>query len=209
MSKIIEKFVAIMKRASLVGSEAHTVLAPKISGNVFRRMIPTDDAKKSATLIPIFEKEGELFVLLTLRSMKLKSHSGQISFPGGRIEKGETALNAALRETEEEIGIKSNSIEVIRALSPLYVEPSNSLIFPFIGIIDYPQDFIISENEVSRILLCPLEFVKNKNNIKEDEWNIKGIKATVPYWNIGAETPLWGATAMILSELLTMMDKNV
>jgi 8-oxo-dGTP pyrophosphatase MutT (NUDIX family) len=104
-----------------------------------------------------------LHIVFTLRSRNLLSHSGQISFPGGLCEVDETPVQTALRETEEEIGISNNTIEIIGQLTPLFVLPSNSYIFPVVGYSNQFLDIKINHNEVEEAFSKPLSFFSFNN----------------------------------------------
>jgi 8-oxo-dGTP pyrophosphatase MutT (NUDIX family) len=205
LDKIIEIF---SKQVELIGINAHSKMAPKLGKNLYRNMIPPPDARKSAVLIPLILESNQLKILFTERSRELKSHSGQISFPGGRVDNSETYLQTALRETNEEIGIPTNEISIIGELTELFVSPSNSLIKPFIGFMKSNAHFKLSLDEVENILKIPFNFFLDDSNIKSDYWDLFGGKVLVPYWEIGAKVPLWGATAMILMELIQTYRAN-
>ncbi len=196
------------KKIELPGINAHSIVAPKLGKNLYRNMIATPNAKKSAVLLPLIVEDEQLKILFTERSRELKSHSGQISFPGGRVDTGETYLQTALRETEEEIGIHANGVSIIGELSELFVSPSNSLIKPYIGFIESIDNINPSADEVESILKIPFDYFLEDSNIKSDYWDLFGGKVLVPYWEIGANAPLWGATAMILAEFVNIYKNN-
>ena len=133
----------------------------------------------------------------------MKHHAGQIALPGGRIEKGETALETALRETREEIGILPEQIEILGTLSELYVQVSRFQIHPFVGWLNKKPEFIICENEVEKTISFPLKNMKNTF----EEVELKTITGTlkVPCFQFEGEI-IWGATAMILSEFYDIAD---
>ena len=203
--KSIGQKIAEFNLSGLPGIAAHSLMAPKLEGHFFRNMTAPANARKSAVLIPLIVKSAIPEVLFTIRSKQLKHHSGQISFPGGRIEKGETPLQAALRETDEEIGINVPHSNVIAELSPLYVEPSNNLIFPFLAVLPESISIKKSEDEVEDVLTVPLNYFIDPNNRKNQKRIISDTLVEMPFWDIGADVPLWGATAMILSELIEII----
>lgn len=173
-----------------------------------RKMLPLDRElvanpeeqtrlKHSSVLLLLFVENNELNVCLIKRPAHMKHHAGQIALPGGRIEKGETALETALRETEEEIGIPKEQIEILGTLSELYVQVSRFQILPFVGWLHKKPEFNICKNEVEKTISFPLKNMKN--NLKEVELKtITGI-LKVPCIQFEEEI-IWGATAMILSE---------
>lgn len=186
----------------LKGSESHHKVAPTINGGHFRNFNPPPDAYHSAVLILIRKINHSYEILFTLRSSNLNSHKGQISFPGGRVENGESFVDTAFRETYEEIGLESNKIELILQLSTLYVPPSNTIIHPFIGALNEDFHFAINKNEVEEAFWIPLDYFLDDANLTVEKWNFGGQIVDVPLWKIHPKQVLWGATAMILSEFI-------
>jgi len=153
--------------------------------------------KHSSVLLLLFVEDSELKACLIKRPEHMKHHAGQIALPGGRIEKGETALETALRETSEEIGISSDQIEILGSLSELYVQVSRFQIHPFVGWLDKKPNFEINKNEVEKTISFPVKLIEN--SFEEVELNTFSGKLKVPCVQFEGEI-LWGATAMILSE---------
>lgn len=200
------EYLRTVRDEELLGMEAHDKMMPKTSGYNFRSFTPKPSSKSSAVLIlftPGIGKSG-LDVLLTLRNSKMKSHSGQISFPGGMIEKGETQTEAALREAWEETGINISDIDIITSISDLYVLPSDSLITPIVGYKPYKDQFKINPAEVEEAFNLPFDFLIDRNNKKTEHWHFNNMDVDVPLWDIQKKTPLWGATAMIMSEIIEL-----
>ncbi len=136
----------------------------------------------------------------------MKFHPGQIAFPGGRIEPGETALETVLRETFEEIGVDPGKIEIAGALSELYVSASQFLIQPFVGWIREKPSFTINSNEVEKLIFFPLLKYRNLSDYVEIDITTK--KIIVPCIRFENEI-IWGATAMILAEFYDITDKKI
>ncbi len=132
----------------------------------------------------------------------MKHHAGQIALPGGKIEEGETALETALRETWEEIGLNRDQIKILGSLSALYVEVSRFQIHPFVGWLDKKPGFVINKNEVEKTISFPLKSMKN--TFDEVELETFTGKLNVPCIWFEGEI-IWGATAMILSELADVL----
>jgi len=131
-------------------------------------------------------------------------HKGQIGFAGGKIEEGETELQAVVREVEEEIGVKEDSYKIIGKITPLYVFVSNFLVHPFVAYANEELDFILDPSEVDELIQWPITKLQEGAHIKD----IKTPKGTIknsPYYPLGEET-LWGATAMITSEFLELIN---
>jgi 8-oxo-dGTP pyrophosphatase MutT (NUDIX family) len=153
--------------------------------------------KHSSVLLLLFMDRKRLCCVLIKRPAHMKHHAGQIALPGGRIEKGETALETAFRETWEEIGVSKNKIEILGTLSDLYVEVSRFQIHPFVGWLKQKPVFNIDRNEVEKTILFPLKNLKN--NFEEIELSTVKGQLKVPCIQFEGEI-IWGATAMILSE---------
>lgn len=180
----------------LPGSFSHKKMLP-----LNRKLTAGDDEcnsiKHSSVLLLLFSEDDDLYVILTKRPEHMKHHAGQIALPGGRIEKGETALETALRETWEEIGISSDKIEILGSLSELYVQVSRFQIHPFVGWLNKIPEFVINKNEVEKTIYFPLKLITDSFN--EVELNTISGHLKVPCVLFDGEI-IWGATAMILSE---------
>lgn len=163
------------------------------------------NAKLSAVLGLLFPKNEELYLLLIKRVEDGKPHGGQISFPGGRKDKEDNnLLTTALRETYEEVGIPQQAITSLGALSPLYIPVSNSNVQPYIGYTDTTHDYVLSTNEVQYVIETPIKdlFSPERKSIKEirpTAYPETIIKTPVYHWD--DKHIIWGATAMIISEL--------
>lgn len=165
--------------------------------------------RKSAVLVPLIpQQSGCPLVLLTLRSTKLNHHGGQISFPGGRIEPDETVEQAALREAHEEVGLLPNEVQLIGTLTGLYVPPSKNFIHPVVGLLDTLPPLSLDENEVAEAFTIGLDQLADpaaRQDVAREIFD--GSRVSVPTWQVHATTPLWGATAMILSELVALWEE--
>ncbi|ROL61031.1 CoA pyrophosphatase [Bacteroidetes/Chlorobi group bacterium ChocPot_Mid] len=200
--KLIE-FLKIRLANPLTGLDSQKLMAPTTPKDFFRTFKPTETAQKSAVLILLINNSEDFDILFTLRSKNI-SHSGQISFPGGRCDLGESAEQTALRETFEETGIKSNSITLLGRLTDLFVPPSDNIITPVVGYMDKIINVTQNSDEVEEIFFVPLKKLISSEHRKIEQWNFNGINVNVPLWDIHPTTPLWGATAMITSELVEL-----
>ncbi|HNQ61820.1 MAG TPA: CoA pyrophosphatase [Bacteroidia bacterium] len=173
--------------------------------NLNRYKTPAD-AKKSGVLILLYEEAGRIKLPLILRTQGAGAHSGQVSLPGGKFELTDENIAAtALRETQEEIGIPTSSIEVLGQLTQLYIPPSNFIVYPHVGILDTPAIFIPEQKEVVKVIPLDLESLLDEAKVKEKEIRLSsGQSIRTPYYNIEGEI-VWGATAMILSELKSLL----
>jgi len=186
---------------SLPGSASHKKMLP-----LNRELSAQPDEllriKHSSVLLLLYIENQELNACLIKRPSHMKHHAGQIALPGGRIEKGETALETALRETWEEIGITSDQIEILGSLSEIYVQVSRFQIHPFVGWIEKIPQFVINKNEVEKMIYFPLKNMKN--SFAEVELETITGKLKVPCFQFEDET-IWGATAMILLEFADVL----
>jgi 8-oxo-dGTP pyrophosphatase MutT (NUDIX family) len=163
-------------------------------------------ARKGAVLILLYPHEDKINTILTLRPSYDGVHSGQVSFPGGKLDpEDENLAAAALREAEEEVGLNRNNIKLIGNLSNLYIPPSNFLVSPFVGIMNKKPVLIKNEREVEKIIEVPItyfldESIKGKKMITPREF----VTFEAPYYDVEGHT-VWGATAMILSEMMELI----
>lgn len=156
-----------------------------------------DSLVPASVLVPVVAREGRLTVLLTQRTAHLKSHSGQVSFPGGKSEPGdESEEDTALRETREEIGLERGRIELLGRLSRYHTR-TGYRVTPVVGIISPPFELVPDEREVAEVFEVPLEFVLDPANHQRHAREIQGRQ--VPYIAIPyGRHYIWGATAAML-----------
>lgn len=147
-------------------------------------------------------------LVLILRKTYRGVHSNQIGFPGGRVEASDRdIMHTALRETEEEVGIPQNDIQVIKELTKLYIPPSNFWVHPFIGMLDKTPKMIAQESEVEQIIEVSLDhFLDDKNLVKQNLSTTYAEDIEVPAFLLNNQI-VWGATAMMLSEIKVMLEK--
>ena len=193
----------------LPGKEAQYKMATK-SRMPFKGKPLPDKVRLASVLCLLYPKANELFLPLIQRVItKHDKHSGQISFPGGKLEptdKSEVA--AALRETNEEIGVFSEDIKIIGALTPLYIPASNFQVFPFVGYIDYAPTFIPEVREVAEVVEVALDALVDPQNLKYKsmQFTEKFTAKNVPYFDVNGKT-VWGATGMMLSEFIEVINQ--
>ena len=158
--------------------------------------------KKAAVMMLFYPKNFQTHLALILRTSYNGVHSSQIAFPGGKVELEDFDLkHTALRETHEEIGIHPNSINVIRAFTEVYIPPSNFMVYPFLGYSQDELEFILQEDEVAGIVEFPLiDFLDDKILTTTTMNTSYAGSIDVPGFQV-KEHFIWGATAMILSEL--------
>ncbi len=164
--------------------------------------------KKAAVLCLFDNKNDNLNVILTLRSKKLKNHPGQISFPGGKLNKDETNHDCAIRETYEEIGIKKKNIYTLGELN-LYLSGSNFLIKPIVGITEGEYGLFLNKKEVDKVFYFPINFLFERKNLTKSFFKSKSINKTKFYYDIyWQDMRIWGTTALILVHLSRLV-KNI
>lgn len=163
------------------------------------------DVPGSAVLAPLYEHDSEVWVILTRRSWNLRSHTGEVSFPGGRREPGEDTWTTALRETEEEIGLAPRLVERIGELDHLATLSSRSSIVPYVGVLPGGRpDLVPSEDEVDAILHVPLAELLDPGIYHEERWSIAGVERSLHFFELVGDT-LWGATARMFVDLLSRL----
>jgi 8-oxo-dGTP pyrophosphatase MutT (NUDIX family) len=144
-------------------------------------------------------------VVLTRRSSALRSHSHQVSFPGGRVEEGETLLATAIREAGEEVGIKASDVEVIGRLSPLRTVVSPAPITPFVAVLPSRPHLDPNPREVERAFTAPLRELCGPDVHRQELWDYPGEpNRLIDFFELPGDT-VWGATARMLSELLDLV----
>ena len=165
-----------------------------------------DTCVKAGVLILLYPWKDRLHVVFTRRTDRVDFHQAQISFPGGQQEQDESFKEAALREAHEEVNISPESVRILGELTPLYVPPSNYCVYPVVAFSDSRPDFRPSEHEVEEVIEVPLNHLLNPENIRRETWHYKGRDIEVPFYSF-KEDKIWGATAMILAELLDLLNR--
>lgn len=192
-------------KAPLPGAQAHHRFAPRPALKNWRPDDLPSHARRAATLILLYPGEAGVTLALTLRHSSLPHHPGQVSLPGGRIDESESGEHAALRETHEEIGVSPDRLRVIGPLSTLWVIVSNHVVQPFVGVTDARPDFQLSAREVEGLIEMPLSLLRDTTAVGDEPRIRDGVPIVVPYFQCGTHR-IWGATAMILSELSELLD---
>ena len=162
--------------------------------------------RRGAVLIPFFETENRLHVVLIKRRDDLRYHPGQISFPGGRLEKNEEPLDCALRETREETGIAPESLTIVGHLEPAYILASDFNVYPFAGLHSGVPVCRPDPGEVDDIFFAPLASLNTPEAISYEYKNILGTQKKVPGFSF-LDYHIWGATAMLLNEIIQRLTK--
>jgi len=165
-------------------------------------------AKKGAVLILFYPYKNSVYTVFIQRQEYEGVHSGQISFPGGRFEDFDKSLiNTALRESQEEVGIDISKVKILGSISQLYIPPSNFLVLPVVGTTNVRPDFCPDNKEVKEILEIEFSSFLDEKNIAYKEIRVfNKLTITAPCYNVEGKI-IWGATAMILSELCEILKQ--
>ena len=203
------KYVPKIIEVVLTASESHYKMAP------LERILNFDPAeiqkknpKTAAVMMLFYPKNGKTHLVLIVRNSYEGVHSAQIAFPGGKYESEDQNFpNTALRETYEEIGIPLDFMEVIKPFTHLYIPPSNFMVHPFMGICKEEITFMPDKNEVAKIIELPLSnFLDDTIIVNVNMSTSYANEIMVPAFKI-EEHIVWGATAMMLSELKDVLKK--
>lgn len=157
---------------------------------------------RSAVLAPLYDQDGDVHVVLTRRAWHMRSHTGEVSFPGGRQEPGETLWQTALREADEEIALDATTVERIGELDHLATVTSRSSIVPFVGVLPGRPRLVPNRDEVDAILHVPLAELLDPEVYRQERWGIAGLDRPIHFFEVVGDT-IWGATASMLVDLLT------
>lgn len=190
----------------LPGLAAQMRMAPQPRPGTERILDPFLDCRRAGVLVLFYPAgdDHDLTLVLTRRTESLESHRGQISFPGGSMEPGEDAVAAAKREAMEELGVEPESLDILGQLSPLYIPPSDFCIYPVVAYAAEPPSFTPNDREVAEVLQVSLRHLRQPTTRCEETWELRGAPVRVPYYEV-SEHKVWGATAMVLCELLSLL----
>lgn len=209
----IQAFAQQLQRCfqqNLPGLEAHLQLAPRHRIQDISNLQNRTQATLSSVLLLFFPKDDKIFLPFIRRPIYNGVHSGQIAFPGGRAEATDsTPMHTALRESAEEIGIKPNEVRVLGALTDLYIPPSNYLVSPFVGINIQTPRFHPDPMEVDQIIHVPFDFFLQDHILTEARIEISREQVFFAPAFRFEEHVIWGATAMILNEMITLWKTTV
>lgn len=194
------KLLANRLKTDLPGPLAHEPLRATPIGSIKPKFEHQVQPKPGSVLILLYELKGKILFPLTKRPDYLGTHGGQISLPGGKAEPGETIIDTALREAEEEIGVPAKQIEILGTLSEFFVIPSNFMVTPVVGFLKGSPVFNPDPKEVVKILHGSLDELVRDDAVRTKEiLAAKMFPMMAPHFEIEEEV-VWGATAMILNE---------
>lgn len=177
----------------------------EILRNYQKKGITDENLTPSAVLIPLFCKEEQCHVLFTERSNEVSSHKGEVCFPGGGSQPSDSSLlHTALRETEEETGLKTKDVEIIGELDDSMTISTGYVISPFVAFTPYPYLFKVNHREITKIFSVPLSFLADRANLKQDCHPIDNQAFTTYCYEYEGHI-IWGATARILRQLIELL----
>lgn len=173
-------------------------------GRYSPKTIATPGAICAGVVIPVYEKEQESFIVLTKRSNEVRMHKGEVSFPGGMCEDDDgSVMNTALRECREEIGVRTNDVEIVGRLDDMYTL-TGFVITPYVGIIPYPYRFKTNPGEVAYLINLPVEYLMGVNPDMEEAEHMGNIQIVPSFYYNGER--IWGATCRLLLQLRKIIN---
>ncbi|MCC5920661.1 MAG: CoA pyrophosphatase [Cyclobacteriaceae bacterium] len=195
-----------IQRGNLPGEHAQRLMSPRPVNDSRFNFKSTPTTRKGGVMILFYPDDDGVSFPLTLRASYQGVHGGEVSFPGGKMDPEDTDIVAtAIRETEEEIGVRIDRNAVIGTLSPLFIPASNFMVYPSVAVMEEKPQFLQDQIEVAKILPTPLERVLKNDCVKEKHMLIRNQYEIIsPYYDLHDQV-VWGATAMILSELIFIL----
>jgi 8-oxo-dGTP pyrophosphatase MutT (NUDIX family) len=188
----------------LPGEAAHRKMAS--SARTRLGIKPNERTRRSAVLLCFYPYQESIYVPLILRPQYDGVHAGQMAFPGGRMERfDENLTRTALREAQEEVGIRVSDVTVLGLLTELFIPPSNFYVQPVVGILPYRPDFYPDPREVEDIVEVDLDTLLDETIVGNSKIEVRGMTVDAPFYQIQGHR-VWGATAMMISELLVVLD---
>jgi 8-oxo-dGTP pyrophosphatase MutT (NUDIX family) len=186
----------------------HSELPARIEPNkAFGPIAPNDKTRISAVLLSLYPDKGDVFFPLILRPEYDGTHGGQVAFPGGQAElQDENLARTALREAQEEVGIKAIDVEVMGNLTKIFIPPSNFWVTPYIGFLPYRPDFFPDKREVDKVIEVSLTELINNTKIEKRLIQVRKHKLNTYGFEI-QEQWVWGATALMLFEFLEVLKQ--
>jgi 8-oxo-dGTP pyrophosphatase MutT (NUDIX family) len=200
-----------IEREPLLADLAHQIMVPPERIELLKKVnIQENNPKKAAVLMLLYPKNNKTHLVLIERNSYLGVHSSQIAFPGGKVEVNDpSAAFTALRETQEEIGVEMNKVTIVKAFTEVYIPPSNFMVFPFLGYVNEELQFNPEPREVASVIELSIENFLDERLVVTKEMNTSYSNSIrVPAFKI-KEYYVWGATAMILSEVKEVLKKII
>lgn len=196
---------------SVPGESSHFVMAPELRiRELNNTKIEERNPRNAAVMMLFYPKEAYTHIALILRPEYEGVHSGQIALPGGKVESFDRSYtDTALRETQEEVGVIINTVNVVKPLTKVYIPPSNFWVHPFLGFTERRPEFVLQEEEVAKVIEVPLEELLSDRNVTSQKLTTSYAQnIEVPSFQLNGYT-VWGATAMMLSELKIFLKSMI
>jgi 8-oxo-dGTP pyrophosphatase MutT (NUDIX family) len=172
-----------------------------------KRQITDRSQIPAAVLIPIYYKDGQYHILFIQRTDRVKVHKGQISFPGGACEPNDgTAVNTALRECTEEVGVAAEAVELLGELDDFYTIGTGYVVSPVVGLVPWPYPFKVDGHETEELIEVPISALLDKGCVRQEKDIVAGEEIPTYFYHYQGKV-IWGATARILNQLLGIWDK--
>jgi 8-oxo-dGTP pyrophosphatase MutT (NUDIX family) len=201
-SDVVTRLEAAL-RGALPGADAQALMSPRPRSE-WRGDFNAARVRVAAGLLLLFPRGSNVHLVLTVRAGTLERHSGQVSLPGGAVDPGETYERAALREAHEEIGLRMEDVRTLGALTPIDIHVSGFRLHPIVGATAAPPALRPSDAEVARILEIPLDRLMDPRCVGWKALTRDGHAVTAPAFVV-EDAEIWGATAMVLAEFLTVL----
>ena len=206
------KSVSKIENIELPGESSQVKMSPPFRLELMELHKEAKKTSKKAGVLILFYPNSlkQTHLVLILRKTYEGVHSAQVGFPGGRLERHDISIEyTAVRETFEEVGVPIHNIKILKALTELYIPPSNFTVYPFLGIAGITPEFKIQEDEVEEVIEVPLSnFLNETNIIKTSVSTSYKINVEVPAFQIKGHI-VWGATAMMLCELKDLLKQVI
>ncbi len=194
-------------RAPLPGTAAQLRMAPAYRMDPTLARVDGKECLEAGVLMLLFPLGGVPALVLTVRRGHLPNHPGQIAFPGAQREAGERLEETALREAHEEVNLDPYGVDVLGALTPLYIPPSGFCVYPFVGAVSAAPALRPTDAEVETILRVPLPHLLAPETLRREQRALRGMNVEVPFFGVD-DHQVWGATAMMLAELLALFEDD-
>ena len=200
-----------IEKMSVPGESSHFIMAPEIRLKELNRLkIEEKKPRNAAVMMLFYPKKTISHFALILRPEYEGVHSGQVALPGGKVETFDLNYKeTALRETQEEVGVPTDTVTVLKSLTKVYIPPSNFWVHPFLGVAEQRPNFILQEEEVAKVIEVPLFELLNESNVITKKMTTSYAKnIEVPSFELNGYV-VWGATAMMLSELKMLLKTSM
>ncbi len=208
-NSFLESVVKI-KHLELFGETSHIKMSPPFRLELAKKMKEKTKLARKAGVMALFYPniEGQTYLVLILRKTYKGVHSAQVGFPGGKYEDEDKNLRVtAIRETMEEVGVPESMISVIKTMTPIYIPPSNFMVHPYLAVSESTPNFVKQDDEVEDIIEVKLtDFLDETNTITTRVPTSFDVEVDVPAFQLNNQI-VWGATAMMLSELKDLLKQ--